>query len=527
MQTRAATDRVLAAPALVARAAAAHRLDGDARPARDSLDAVAERVDASGDSWPGVMPGAKKPLPKRCRSLPQMPHASTATRTSPGPGSGIGTRAISISPRPRTQAARISGGIAAGRLPAGNASAARSTSPANRPMNLRALRAGSRPHDRDLRLDCLRPAGLDRVAAPVAHGRLHGRGGGNLGGGRSAAAVRERSGRPLDCAARQLPRHLRAAARVRCGRRASRAAALVASRAAGVRDRRVAAARHLLVPVLGQRRLVRRLLRPPAAPRSDLLREHGLRVGADGRRVAVPGEDGDAPVEGEPRADAGAGRRHGGATHCELHPHRRDPQRTGPDPGADRLRRAADPLRGDRVGPRALSPDRARRRARTGRGRRAGRRSRGSRGGREPRCARPHAHARPARQPLAPLLDAARDSLGRGRRGEQLPAAQQRRGGGLGGAARRSQRSPPLGAAPATRGAPRSAGLSHRRHRPRGEQPARLHPRESLAAREARARTLGPARRGAALAVRALAARRRAWSWSATRRKVSSASRRW
>ena len=49
-------------------------------------------------SWPCQLPGTPQPSSTMCRSLPQMPHSSTATSTSSEPTSGTGTCSTATSP---------------------------------------------------------------------------------------------------------------------------------------------------------------------------------------------------------------------------------------------------------------------------------------------------------------------------------------------------------------------------------------------------------------------------------------------
>ena len=49
-------------------------------------------------SWPCQLPGTPQPSSTMCRSLPQMPHSSTATSTSSAPTSGTGTCSTTTSP---------------------------------------------------------------------------------------------------------------------------------------------------------------------------------------------------------------------------------------------------------------------------------------------------------------------------------------------------------------------------------------------------------------------------------------------
>ena len=61
-------------------------------------------------SWPCQLPGAPQPSSTMCRSLPQMPHSSMATRTSPAPTSGTGTDSTSSRPAAFSTAAGIVSG---------------------------------------------------------------------------------------------------------------------------------------------------------------------------------------------------------------------------------------------------------------------------------------------------------------------------------------------------------------------------------------------------------------------------------
>jgi hypothetical protein len=232
--------------------------------------AGAEGVDASADSCPGVMPGAKPAEEVQVAAADAARLDGDAPHRVPVRASA---RAISISPRPRTQSTHL-GGIAPG------TSWECFCCPLNEPgeptdeagvlyelgLVLTIAICGWIAFDPLVSTGRRRSLTVGCMAARPDSGR-----------GRSAAAVGERSGGALDCAARQLlgicalPLAFAAVGAEACGR-------VVASRAAGVRDRRAAAAAHLLMLFWDSAEwFVDYGVRPPR--RGDLLREHGLTRG--------------------------------------------------------------------------------------------------------------------------------------------------------------------------------------------------------------------------------------------------------